>query len=100
MNSNPLPASYADHDRFENELFQTKSVTALKYLIDAGRELEFHCGDIPCFLTRSNPDRLVSLWCHDTEQCFASMEELLAHSCIHDIPFQEAWQTAELDFLF
>ncbi len=88
------------HDIFVRELLETKSLEALRYLIQAGRELEFTVHGACCFLSRSGSAKDVSLWVGNIEQDFDSMEELLEYAQIDGHAFRSIWGQAEIGFLF
>jgi len=88
------------HDLIADELLQQKSLAALIYLMDCGRELEFTVAGTKCFISRSNSSRKVSLWVNKDEQAFEHMESLINASTIKGMPFLEAWPCAVLPTLF
>ena len=67
------------HDLIAEEFEQTKSLSALIYLIEHGREIEFSFEGQRYFLSRSNSQKRVSLWsCRGREeQGFDDIEELI-----------------------
>ena len=50
------------YEQIERELLDEKSLAALIWLIDRGRELEFSANGVACFISRSGSARYVSLW--------------------------------------
>lgn len=88
------------HEKMVRELFDRKSVKALAYLIDSGRELEFEYNKKLCFISKDNSAGYVSVWEGKEEQAFASMEELIRQAKINNVPFEKAWQESELHWLF
>ena len=50
------------HDLIVKEFEQTKSLSALIYLIEHGREIEFLFEGRKYFLSHSNSQKKVSLW--------------------------------------
>ena len=72
------------HDRIVRELEQTRSLAALIYLIDHGREIEFSWEGRDYFLSRSHAQKAVSLWNGRGEQSFDGMEELLETAAVSD----------------
>lgn len=88
------------HDRIVKELEKTKSLAALIYLIERGREVEFTVNGKGYFLSRHKSQRAVSLWDSDTEQSFDSVEELIERAKITGSPFLTAWETARIDTIF
>ncbi|MBQ4044034.1 MAG: hypothetical protein IJD06_08575 [Clostridia bacterium] len=95
-----LPAGAHLHDRIAGELLQTKSLAAMIWLIDAGRELEFTVNNRTYFLSRSGSQKYVSLWQAEAEQSFDSMEQLLAHAILDGKSFLDRWDSAQLKTLF
>lgn len=67
------------HDLIVQEFEQTKSLSALIYLIEQGREVEFSFEGKKYFLSRSNSQKRVSLWSNQGqgEQSFDHIEELI-----------------------
>lgn len=67
------------HDLIVQEFEQTKSLSALIYLIEQGREVEFSFEGKKYFLSRSNSQKRVSLWSSQgqKEQSFDHIEELI-----------------------
>ena len=95
-----LSINYSDHDRAAEALFGTKSLDALKFLIDNGRELEFMFDGTKYFLSRSSSAQYVSIWGNGNQQCFCSMDMLIESATLNQIPFSVAWKKAELSFLY
>lgn len=88
------------YDAIEDELLRGKSLAALLYLINGGRELEFTVDGRGYFISRSGSEKTVSLWQGTAEQSFDSMEELLDNALIDGEAFLGAWPRAELETLF
>lgn len=88
------------HDWIADELIAKKSLSALIWLIDQGRELEFRVGDTVGFISGSHSAGKVSLWVDQIEQSFGSMEALIEHSTIHERPFCQAWKDVRIETLF
>ena len=67
------------HDLIVKEFERTKSLSALIYLIEHGREIEFLFEGNRYFLSRSNSQKRVSLWScpGQEEQSFDTTEELI-----------------------
>lgn len=67
------------HDLIVKEFERTKSLSALIYLIEHGREIEFSFEGKGYFLSRSNSRKRVSLWSNQgqEEQSFDNIEELI-----------------------
>ena len=87
------------HELIVTELFERKSLAALIFLIDCGRELEFRINVKDYFISCCNSKKYVSLWCNKYEQSFDSVYELLENAKIENIDFCVAWADAELMFL-
>lgn len=88
------------HDRIAEELDQTKSLAALIWLVDRGRELEFSVEGKGYFLSRSKAEQYVSLWDSKTEQSFDTVEQLLENAAIGGRPFLDAWKDAKIETIF
>lgn len=94
-----LPTNIDDHDHRTEELFSNHSLEALVWLIDAGRELEFTFHGAECFISRSGSAQYVSLWCRHSVQSFPNMESLLHDAVLDGVPFLDAWDYTQLDYL-
>lgn len=88
------------HDKMVNELFDNKSLKALEYLIDQGRELQFKYNDITCFISKDNSKSYVSAWVEKDEKAFGSIQDLIENMKIGNIPFEVIWRESELNVLF
>ena len=88
------------HDLIVNELFEHKSLSALIFLIDCGRELEFKVNGEKYFLSRDGSRKHVSLWVNKNEQSFDSVPELIENAAIENMAFLSAWEQAELEYLY
>ena len=82
------------------ELFDTKSLNALKFLIICGRELEFKVNGKECFISQHGSKQYVSLWLDQDEQSFDSVSDLIEQASIGDMHKNTAWEQAELAYLF
>lgn len=51
------------HDHIQQKFLDSKSVAALVWLIERGRELEFTYQDETYFISCDKSARYVSLWC-------------------------------------
>ena len=80
------------HDKMAKELFDNKSLKALSYLIEHGRELEFEYDKKICFLSKDNSSGFVSIWVEKKEQYFDSMEQLIEKAEINNVSFEEIWK--------
>ncbi len=88
------------HTIIAQELWDRKSLSALVWLIDRGRELEFYVGDTLYFLSCSRSRQYVSLWEGRSQQSFESMDALLQQATIQGRPFLSMWELAQLGTLF
>ena len=88
------------HDLIVNELFENKSLSALIFLIDCGRELEFKVNEKEYFISCDTSKKYVSLWVNKNEQSFDSVLELIENATIENMCFLTAWKQAELEYLY
>ena len=88
------------YERIENELLKQKSLAALIYLLESGRELECEIGGETCFITKSNSPQYISLWHNGTEQSFESIEELLENAVLAGEAFLHLWDKMNIVTLF
>ena len=88
------------HDVIVEELFNNKSFGALIYLIDKGRELEFSYDGIDCFISCSESNSYVSLWCGKEQQDFESVEKLIVNSKVGEHKLIDIWKDVEFRTLF
>lgn len=90
------------YDIIVDELFKKKSLAALMFLIDGGRELEIAFNGCEYFISQSGSAKYVSIWQRnvaESEQSFESTYELICNAVINRKAFAEAWKSAELKFL-
>ena len=88
------------YERIENELLKQKSLAALIYLLESGRELECELKGETCFITKSNSPQYISLWHNGTEQSFDSIEELLENAVLVGETFLRLWDKMNIITLF
>ena len=88
------------HEIMVKELFEEKSIKALIYLIDHGRELEFEYNNKICFISKDNSIRFVSIWIDKDEQSFDSVRELIDKAEIDGILFKNIWNEIDLGILY
>ena len=88
------------HDRIAEELDRTKSLAALIWLVQRGREVELTVEGRGWSLSRSKAERFVSLWDSQTEQSFDNVEELLENAAISGTPLLTAWKDARIETIF
>ena len=88
------------HDLIVKELETTKSLAALLYLVERGREVEFTVGGRGYFLSVHKSRQAVSLWDEGAEQSFDSVEQLLENAVLGGAPFLTAWEDAKIETIF
>ena len=88
------------HDLIANELLESKALSALIFLIDHGRELEFEVNGKEYFISCDSSKKYVSLWENKNEQSFESVLELIKNATIENMCFLTAWEQAELKHLY
>ena len=88
------------YERIEKELLEQKSLAALIYLIESGRELECELDGEIYFITKSNSPKYVSLWHNEIEQSFDSIEGLLENALINGEIFLSLWNKMTIITLF
>ena len=88
------------HDHIQQEFLDSKSVAALVWLIERGRELEFTYQDETYFISCDKSARYVSLWCGENEQSFDTTEQLVEESILKGKQFLDAWVDSEIITLF
>lgn len=91
---------YTKMDQMEQELFEKHSLTALVYLIECGRELEFEVHGHTCFLSKYETSQNFSLWVDQKEQSFSSMAALLKRGQVHNAGFVSVWEKSKIITLF
>ena len=88
------------HDKIVEELFQKKSLAALIWLVQNGRELEFCYKKEVYFLLRYETQAAVSIWHGKEEQAFENIETLLEQGLIAGKRFIDIWNEIECKILF
>lgn len=88
------------HDLIVNELFDKRSIAALVYVINEGRELEFTYNRVDCFISKSGSEKVVSIWVGKVEQAFESIELLICNATLYGEKFIKVWDSFELICLF
>lgn len=88
------------HDEMVTALLEEKSLKALVYLIDNGRELEFISGEHTYFISRDKAAKYVSLWKEKTEQSFDHMYDLIEHGKVEGKPFFKVFKESKISTLF
>ena len=95
-----MHTNYNDHDLASADLFEHKSLDALIFLIDHGRELEFRYCNQDYYISCDNSKQYISLWHNITEEIFSSLNELINNAVLQNVPFLTAWEQIELQYLF
>ena len=88
------------YDLIIHELEVKKSLAALIYLIERGRELEFTVSGMEYFLSRDHAAKYVSLWNKHHEQSFDSIEVLIENAIVGNGVFISVWNTVKIETLF
>lgn len=88
------------HDLIVDELIKNKSLAALIYLIDKGRELELTINSQDYFISRDKAQKYVSLWEGKNEQSFESTERLIENAIILNDSFLHYWNSVQIKALF
>ena len=88
------------HDEMATALLEEKSLAALVYLIDHGRELEFAAGEHTYFISRDKAAKYVSLWKGEEEQSFDHVYDLIEHAEVEGQLFFKMWKDCEISTLF
>lgn len=89
------------HDLIVKEFEQTKSLSALIYLIEHGREIEFSFEGRRYFLSRSNSQKRVSLWNNQEEQSFDNIEQLIEKAMIfNDVVLLDVLLQIQVETIF
>ncbi len=88
------------HDLIVAEFERTKSLAALIYLIDRGRELEFSLKWKTYFISCNKSQKYVSLWENQNEQSFDSMEELIENAVISDSALVSVLPEIQIETIF
>ena len=94
------PSPFDLHDRMVQELYEKKSLPALAYLIEAGRELEVTYRGREYFLSRDTQVAYVSLCQGERETGYGSIPLLLEQASLDGVPFRDAWPEVVLGTLF
>jgi len=83
-----------------NELYNSKTISALLFLIDNGRELSFLYNDIEYSITWKDKLLYLDNEKHDNLQMFDNAWELIENSKIEKYKFLEVWNDIKLLTLF
>ncbi len=87
------------HQYLEDELFNNKSLGALVYLVEAGREFEFSHKGKSCFISRWESQKEVSLWIDKTEHAFDNITKLIEYKSFEKKSLLEIWEEIEIETL-
>lgn len=88
------------HDEMAKALLEEKSLAALAYLIEHGRELEFTVGTSTYFISKDKAAKEISLWKGEEEQSFDHVYDLIEHAEVEGQPFFKIWKDCEISTLF
>lgn len=88
------------HDLIVKEFERYKSLSALIYLIDRGRELEFSVRGVEYFISRDKSQKYVSLWENQNEQSFNSVEELIETAIVSNSVLLSIWSEIQIKTIF
>ncbi len=91
---------YGLHDYIADELCNNKSLGALIYLLEKGREFEFSYQGTICFISRSETQKEVSLWVNKKEYAFDNIDELAETKIFEDKSLLDIWNEIEVEYLF
>lgn len=88
------------HELIVDEFERSKSLSALIYLIDNGRELEFSLYGKKYFISCDKSQKYVSLWDNQNEQSFNSVEELIENAVISNSALLSVWPEIQIETIF
>lgn len=88
------------HQYLQDELFNNKSLGALIYLVEHGREFEFLYDGRLCFISRSETQKEVSLWIDKKEYAFENFTKLIETKIFDNKFMLEIWDDIEIETLF
>ena len=88
------------HEDMVKALLDEKSLAALIYLLDAGRELEFKVKDTVYFVSKDKAQKYVSIWKGQEEQSFDHAYDLIEHAIVEGSQFYSIWKEVEITALF
>lgn len=87
-------------DLIVSELFDKKSIAALIYLIDKGRELEIKYCNTSAFISMDGSSKHCSIWIDKNEQAFDSVEELFNNAIINGKILNDVWEKTVFETLY
>lgn len=82
-----------NHDAMTEALAEDKSLGALVWLVEHGREVEFRADGVLCFLSQTHGG--ISLWVGQVQRSFPSAEAL-----IRDEDFLALWNRAVVETIY
>ena len=88
------------HQYLQEDLFNNKSLGALVYLVEMGREFEFFYEGKLCFISRSESHTEVSLWIDKAEYAFENITKLIEYKAFENKSLLEIWDKIEIETLF
>ena len=90
------------HEQMENELFNKKSLGALIYLLDKGREFEFSYNNTEYFISCCETEKYVGLWKGKNEEHwdFDKIEMLCDAKVFDGKSLLEIWEDIEINYLY
>ncbi len=88
------------HDLIADEFARTKSLSALIYLIERGREVQFSFRGKEYFISNDKSQKYVSLWEGQNEQSFDSVEALLEHAALANSALLSVWPEVQIGTVF
>ena len=91
---------YDLHEYLANELCNNKSLGALTYLLEKGREFEFSYKGTLCFISRSETQKEVSIWVDKQEYAFDNIDDLAESKIFDNKTLLDIWNEIEVETLF
>jgi len=88
------------HGYMEDELCDKKSLGALIYLLEKGREFEFSYKENLCFVSRTETKKEISLWVDKKEYAFDNFDELAESKIFENKSLLDIWVDIEVEYLF
>ncbi len=88
------------HDLVEREFEEKKSLAAMIYLLEKGREIEFEFDGEVYFMSCDRAQKYVSLWKKQTEQSFDCVEDLIENALVGPATFLAAWESSKIKYIY
>ena len=88
------------HQYLQDDLMNNKSLGALVYLLEKGREFEFTYKGTLCFISRSETQKEVSVWINKLEYPFDNFDKLAESKIFENKSLLEIWDELEIETLF